>query len=74
MTQESIRDYYSQFAYIDDDEFVLEDEILRVNKHTKIFTTIELKDGSKHQVEFDDLNGFIENNKGNLVEKPLLLV
>jgi len=74
ITEDSIRDYYSQFAYIDNEEFVIEDEVLKTNKKTEIFTMIELQDGSKCQVEFNEIKDFIEKNKGKLVEKTLLLV
>lgn len=72
ITEDSIRDYYAQFAYIDDGQFVIEDEILKVNKNEMLFGAIELKDGSIHKVSLSETNAFFKQHKENLVKKHLV--
>jgi uncharacterized phage-associated protein len=74
MTEDSIRDYYSQFAYIDDGEFVIEDEALKTNKDEVLFAIIELKDGSKHRVELGQTQSFFNKHRKDLTKKKFSFI
>lgn len=69
ISEDSIKAYYAQFAYIDDGEFIIEDEALKTNKNEMLFGVVEFKNGSKHRVEFSDTEVFFNKHKKDLVKK-----
>jgi len=71
MTQDSIRSYYAQFAYIDDGQFVIEDEVLKTNKSQDLLGDVLFKNGSRKTVPLSSLQDFIATYGKDLV--PLVL-
>lgn len=74
ISEDSIRAYYSQFAYIDNGEFIIEDEALKTNKNEMLFGVVELRDGSKHRVSLEQTQSFFEKHKKDLVTKQLVSI
>lgn len=72
ITEDSIRDYYAQFAYIDEGEFVIEDEALKTNKTQYPLGNLLFKDGSTCSIPLSCLQDFIVNHSNELVPMTLL--
>lgn len=69
MPQSRMRQYYAQYGYVFNGEFVIENEVLRVNKKQDLVGHAELKNGDRVRIKLSDVEAFLEENRGKLKKK-----
>lgn len=68
MPRDLIQEYYAEFAYIDNGDFFIDDEVLKENKSNKLLGTLQLKNGTSKTLEFSELIEFFDKNTENILQ------